>query len=225
MAYLAPSILSADLLQLEEQIECIETNGADYIHVDVMDGRFVPNISFGPVMVKTVKRISDLPADVHLMIEEPQNYIEAFAQAGADIITIHQEACPHLDRALNLIKEKGCKAGIALNPATPVQALEPVLGIADLVLIMTVNPGFGGQKFISYTLNKINALAQIKKDKGYTFQIEVDGGINTETASQTLKAGAEVFVAGNAIFKAKSIADSCRTLKQVISTSDGLTRA
>ncbi len=209
MTYLAPSILAADLLQLESQIKEVEANGADYIHIDVMDGQFVPNISFGPVMVETAKRISDLPADVHLMIDSPQNFIKSFAEAGANIITIHQEACSHLDRAINMVKENGAKAGVAINPATTIDTLESILGIVDLVLIMTVNPGFGGQKFIPYSLEKISKLAQIKKDKRLSFQIEVDGGINAETASQAFEAGAEIFVAGNAIFKAPSIASAC----------------
>jgi len=222
MTYLAPSILAADLLQLEAQINEVEASGADYMHIDVMDGQFVPNISFGPVMVESVKRISNLPADVHLMIETPQNYIKSFAMAGADIITIHQEACPHLDRALNLIKENGVKAGVALNPATNIDTIESILGIVDLVLVMTVNPGFGGQKFISYTLDKVKKLSQIKKKQDFTFQIEVDGGINNETAALAFKAGAEIFVAGNAIFKAPSIASACKTLKQTIRLNDGI---
>lgn len=215
MNKLAPSILSADLLHLEEQIRIIEKNGADLIHVDVMDGHFVPNMTFGPLIVKTLKRITNLPLDVHLMIEKPNQMIEQFAEAGADIITVHQEACVHLDRDISMIHKNGCKAGVSLNPATPVELLELVLKKLDLVLIMSVNPGFGGQKFIDYSLNKIRALDVLKKEHGYSYEIEVDGGVNEETAGKIVQAGAGILVAGNAIFNQKDIAAACRNLKML----------
>lgn len=213
MPYLAPSILSADLLKLEEQIKIVEQNGADYLHVDVMDGHFVPNITFGPVIVKSLKRITSLPLDVHLMISRPEQYIQDFVAAGANIITIHQETCLHLDRLLHQIKELGCQAGISLNPATPIETISPVLSLVDLVLIMTVNPGFGGQKFIPYTLNKIRDLHKNRRKKRYSFLIEVDGGVNSETAPDLLKAGVDILVAGNSIFGQKNIAEACLRLK------------
>ena len=219
MGKLAPSVLSADLLKLREQIAAVEENGADYIHVDVMDGSFVPNISFGPVMVRTLKGITALPLDVHLMIQNPQNYIQAFADAGAQIITVHQEACTHLDRILSQIKAAGCQAGVSLNPATPLNVLSPVLKELDLLLIMSVNPGFGGQKFIPYTLDKIREAADFKRNSGTSFLIEVDGGISPETAPEAVQAGAEILVAGNAVFKQESPAEACRALKQTIQTS------
>ena len=216
MAYLAPSILSADLLQLEDQIKTVTANGADYIHVDVMDGHFVPNITFGPAIVTAAKNATNLPIDVHLMISEPQNFINDFAAAGADIITVHQEACTHLDRVINQIKTTGSKAGISLNPATPVDLLLPILSEVDLVLIMSVNPGFGGQKFIRYTLNKMRQLRQIREEHNLDFLIEVDGGVSTQTASDILKAGADILVAGSAIFKQISIAQASLDLKKII---------
>lgn len=219
MDYLAPSILSADLIKLKEQIKIVENNGADFIHVDVMDGHFVPNITFGPVIVKSLKTITKLPIDVHLMITHPENYVADFAEAGSEYITVHQEACIHLDRVLNQIKELGCKAGVSINPATSIDTIIPVLDIVDLVLIMTVNPGFGGQKFISYTLDKIRELKQRRKDKNCSFLIEVDGGVNPETAKNLLDAGADIFVAGNAIFGQSDIAGACRSLKELIKSN------
>ena len=215
MAYLAPSILSADLNRLSEQIKIVEQNGADFIHVDVMDGHFVPNLTFGPMMVKAVKRVTDLPVDAHLMVNDPMKFIEWFARAGARYITIHQEACVHLDRAVNHIQSLGCKAGVSLNPATPVETVRHLLTRVDLVLVMSVNPGFGGQQFIPYALEKIRQLAQMRKEQNASFLIEVDGGINPQTARQVLQAGADVLVAGNAIFNAPSVADACRELKKL----------
>ncbi len=207
---LAPSILSADLLKLEEQIKIVESNGADFIHVDVMDGHFVPNITFGPVIVKTLKKITRLPLDVHLMIENADRYVEEFAKAGASYITVHQEALYHLHRALQQIRDAGAKPGISLNPATDISSVLPVLGEVDMILLMTVNPGFGGQKFLPFVLDKIKALAEIKQEMAYDFMIEVDGGIDSEIAGQVLDAGAEILVAGNAIFGQPDIAGACR---------------
>jgi len=216
MGYLAPSILSADLIKLKEQIKIVEENGADFIHVDVMDGHFVPNITFGPIIVKSLKPITKLPIDVHLMISHPENYLTDFAEAGAEYITVHQEACIHLDRVLNQIKELGCQAGVSINPATPIDTIIPVLDNADLVLIMTVNPGFGGQKFIPYTLKKIKDLTQLRMQDKHTFLIEVDGGVNSDTAEVVLDAGADILVAGNAIFGQADIAAACRSMKEMM---------
>ena len=171
MILIAPSILSADLLKLSEQVKEIEENGADYIHVDVMDGHFVPNITFGPVIVSMLKRITNLPLDVHLMISEPDKYIKEFADAGADIITVHQETCNHLHRTIQHIKNSGAKAGVSLNPATDVETIKNIAQDLDLILLMTVNPGFGGQKFIESVLKKNEDLAKLKKENNYTFQI------------------------------------------------------
>jgi ribulose-phosphate 3-epimerase len=215
MALLAPSILSSDLLRLQEQVRLVEENGADMIHVDVMDGHFVPNITFGPTMVKVLKRITKLPLDVHLMITNPSAYIQAFAEAGADIITVHQEACVHLDRVLNQIREHCCRPGVSINPATPVASLSPILGIIDLVLIMTVNPGFGGQEFIPYTMHKIAELKAMKDRQKQTFMIEVDGGVNAHNARSIVEAGADILVAGHAIFGQDNIASACQTLKKI----------
>ncbi len=214
MVYLAPSILSADLLKLTDQIQIVAENGADFIHVDVMDAHFVPNLTFGPVMVRTLSRITDLPLDVHLMMTNPDPYLEAFAAAGAGIITVHQETCVHLDRTLDAIKKLGCKAGIALNPATPVQTLHAVAGMTDLILIMTVNPGFGGQKFIPYTLDKIRDLKQYLTSIQSKCLIEVDGGINRDTVRDVVEAGADVLVAGAAVFAQPDIAAACSRLKE-----------
>jgi ribulose-phosphate 3-epimerase len=213
---LAPSILSADLLKLEEQIKIVEANGADFIHVDVMDGHFVPNITFGPVIVKTLKRITKLPLDVHLMIENAGLYVEEFAAAGAAYITVHQEALRHLHRVIQQIRNAGARPGISLNPATDISTILPVLAQVDLILLMTVNPGFGGQKFLEFVIDKIRALAEIKQEMEYDFLIEVDGGIDPGTAGQVLDAGAEVLVAGNAIFGQANIAAACRKLRDAL---------
>jgi ribulose-phosphate 3-epimerase len=212
---IAPSVLSADLLKLNDQIKSIEQNEADLIHLDIMDGHFVPNITFGPVIVSTLNRITDLPLDVHLMIMNADNYIPHFAKAGADYITVHQEASLHLHRSIHLIKEYGVKAGVALNPATDLSTIETVLPDLDLILLMTVNPGFGGQTFISLVLNKISKLAELKQRNRYNFEIEVDGGINSNTVPQVVKAGAEVLVAGIAIFGEKDPGKACRQLKSI----------
>jgi len=215
MALLAPSILSCDLLHLQEQVRIVEENGADMIHVDVMDGHFVPNITFGPTLVKVLKRISKVPLDVHLMITNPSAYIQAFAEAGADMITVHQEACVHLDRVLHQIREHRCRPGVSINPATAVASLSPVLGIIDLVLIMTVNPGFGGQELIPYTMDKIAELRDIRDRQKQTFLIEVDGGVNARNARNIVTAGADILVAGHAIFGQDNIALACQTLKKI----------
>jgi ribulose-phosphate 3-epimerase len=202
MVYVAPSILSANFAKLGEEIKEAEIGGADWIHVDVMDGHFVPNITIGPLVVEAIRPVTKLPLDVHLMIEQPDRYIPDFVKAGADLISVHVEACTHLHRTLHLIKQSGVKAGVVLNPATPISLIEHVLDEQlDLVLIMTVNPGFGGQAFIPGMLNKIRTLREQANAKGLTgLHIEVDGGINEVTARQVAEAGANVLVAGNAVF-------------------------
>jgi ribulose-phosphate 3-epimerase len=197
---IAPSILSADFTCLGEEIKAVETAGADWIHVDVMDGHFVPNITMGPLVVEAVRRSTRLPVDVHLMITNPDRYIQDFAAAGADYITVQVEVCPHLHRTIHLIKESGVKAGAVLNPATPLSSLDHILEDLDLVLVMSVNPGFGGQKFISGSLDKINVLKDRIGYRNPAALIEVDGGVNNATISEISRAGADVFVAGSAIF-------------------------
>ncbi|AWX57055.1 ribulose-phosphate 3-epimerase [Brevibacillus brevis] len=201
MVKIAPSILSADFARLGEEILDVEKGGADWIHVDVMDGHFVPNITIGPLIVEAIRPVTKLPLDVHLMIEEPDRYIPQFAKSGADWITVHQEACRHLHRTLYLIKEQGVKAGVVLNPATPISTIEPVLADLDMVLLMTVNPGFGGQKFIHSVLPKVAQLRQMLNERGLGHvEIEIDGGVNAQTARLCEEAGATVLVAGSAVF-------------------------
>jgi ribulose-phosphate 3-epimerase len=216
MIKLAPSILSADFANLQRDIELVEKNGADYIHVDVMDGQFVPNITIGPNVVKAIRPITKLPLDVHLMITQPENYIHDFAKAGADIIGIHAEATPHIHRAIQMILNEKVKAEIVINPGTPIAAIQHVLSMCDQVLVMTVNPGFGGQSFIEETVAKIKELAQLKKENGYHYNIEVDGGIVPETARICRDAGANVFVAGSYIYDADSPADRIKALKEAL---------
>ncbi|KOP64033.1 ribulose phosphate epimerase [Bacillus sp. FJAT-18019] len=201
MIKIAPSILSADFAKLGEEIREVEAAGADWIHVDVMDGHFVPNITLGPPIVQAIKPHTNLTLDVHLMIEQPELYIVDFAKAGADYITVHAETCPHLHRVIHLIKEHGVKAGVAINPATPANVLQEVLPDLDLVLVMTVNPGFGGQAFIERTVHKVSQLREwIKEQDLPNVHIEVDGGITAETAPLVTAAGADVLVAGSAVF-------------------------
>ncbi len=201
---IAPSILSADFGRLAEEVKAVTDAGADYVHVDVMDGRFVPNITIGPLVVEAVKRATTLPLDVHLMIVEPEKYIDAFAKAGANIITVHQETCPHLHRTLQQIRAAGAKPSVVLNPATPLSAIEEVLGDVDQILLMSVSPGFGGQAFIESTVDKIRRLRAMLDARGLQkMEIEVDGGINADTAKSVVAAGANVLVAGNAVFRSK----------------------
>jgi ribulose-phosphate 3-epimerase len=218
MSKLAPSILSADFARLGDQVKQAADAGADYIHVDVMDGHFVPNLTIGPLIIAAIRPITLLPLDVHLMIESPEKYIGDFANAGADIITVHQEACIHLHRVVEQIKAHGKRAGVAINPATPVGTLEEILPFVDLVLVMTVNPGFGGQAFIATMPQKIAALRKMIDARGLAIELEVDGGINAETAPRVAQAGAQVLVAGNAIFKHPSgIAQAMQELRASVS--------
>jgi ribulose-phosphate 3-epimerase len=200
MIELAPSILSADFARLGEQVRAAGEGGAAVIHVDVMDGHFVPNLTLGPPVVKSLRKVTNLPLDCHLMIENPDEFIPAFADAGADWISVHQEAGPHLNRTLHLIKSHDCLAGVVINPGTPVETLSEVLDIVDYVLVMSVNPGFGAQKFIPSTLHKMRRLAEIRSQRNLTYRIEVDGGVATETVADVVRAGAEILVAGNAVF-------------------------
>jgi ribulose-phosphate 3-epimerase len=200
MIKIAPSILSADFSRLGEDIRAVDRAGADYIHVDVMDGHFVPNITIGPLVVAALRKVTDKPLDVHLMIENPDAYIPEFARAGADIITVHQEAVPHLHRTVQLIKSFGKKAGVSLNPATPVETLDVILDELDLVLVMSVNPGFGGQAFIPSALDKIRALRQRISQRGLATELEVDGGVKIDNIRAVVAAGADVLVAGSAVF-------------------------
>jgi ribulose-phosphate 3-epimerase len=197
---LAPSILSADFAHLADQVERATAGGASVIHVDIMDGHFVPNLTIGPPVVKSLRQATRLPLDCHLMIENPDEYIAAFAESGADWISVHQEVCRHLNRTLNLIKSHDCRAGVVVNPATPVETLSEVLDIVDYVLVMSVNPGFGGQKFIPETLGKIRKLADIRAQRGYAYRIEIDGGVALDTINEVVRAGTEILVAGNAVF-------------------------
>ena len=200
MIELAPSILSADFAHLAEQVRLAAEGGGTVIHVDVMDGHFVPNITLGPQLVKSLRKATTLPLDCHLMIEDPDQYVPAFAEAGADWISVHQEACRHLDRTLNLIKKHDCQAGVVINPATPVEMISEVLDIVDYVLVMSVNPGFGAQPFIPNSLRKLRKLTDLREQRKLNYRIEVDGGIAVDTVGQVVRAGAEILVAGNAVF-------------------------
>ena len=203
MVEIAPSILSADFSRLGEQVETVKSGGASMLHVDVMDGRFVPNISIGVPVVRSLRAATDLILDCHLMIEEPDRYVPAFIEAGAQMISVHQEACPHLDRSVQLIRDLGAQAGVVLNPATPVHLLDDLLGSLDFVLIMSVNPGFGGQKLLPYTLDKVRRLAQLREERGLSYRIEIDGGVTLDNLSATIEAGCDIVVAGSSIFGAE----------------------
>jgi ribulose-phosphate 3-epimerase len=216
MKKIAPSILAANFANLSQQIRYVEAGGADIIHCDIMDGKFVPNISFGPMVVKTVRSITKLPIDCHLMIESPDNYIEEFAKAGANYITVHQEEVKHLNRTIELIKSFDVKAGVVLNPATSISTLTDILEFVDMVLIMSVNPGFGGQKFIHQSLNKINDLKILREERNLNFLIEVDGGIDLSTIKSVSEAGCDIFVAGSAIFKSDNITAATLELRNII---------
>ena len=215
MVKIAPSILSADFSKLGEEISDVEKGGAELIHVDVMDGHFVPNITIGPLIVESIRPITKLPLDVHLMIENPDQYIESFAKAGADYITVHVEACRHLHRTIQLIKSFGVKAGVVLNPATPVQLIEPIIEELDIVLLMSVNPGFGGQKFIPSVLNKIKQVRDLAKQKGVQLEIEVDGGVNEQTARLCVEAGATILVAGSAVYNQEDRGKAISIIKRI----------
>lgn len=214
MKKIAPSILSADFCRLGEEVRAVEAAGADYIHVDVMDGQFVPNITIGPPVVAALRKVTRLPLDVHLMIAHPDRYIPDFAEAGADIIVVHAEACTHLHRSIQLIRSLGKRAGVSLNPATPLSCLEYVLADLDLVLLMTVNPGFGGQSFIEACLPKIHALRAMLDKRGLEAELEVDGGVKVDNISRISHAGADVFVAGSAVFGSSDYLATISALKQ-----------
>jgi len=212
---IAPSILSANFANLLEDIKKLE-KGADLLHIDVMDGHFVPNITIGPVVVKSLRKFLSLPFDVHLMIENPDLYIEDFVNSGADIITVHQEACIHLHRTIQKIKSYGKKAGVSLNPATPLESIKYVLQDIDMVLIMTVNPGFGGQKFIDSMLKKIEEIKKMREDLGLNFEIEVDGGINLYNVKEVVEAGTDIIVAGSSIFESSDPAQTIKEFRKAV---------
>jgi ribulose-phosphate 3-epimerase len=216
MKLIAPSILSADFSRLGEEIKAVEAAGADWIHIDVMDGHFVPNITMGPIIVEAARKSTRLPLDVHLMIENPDRYIPDFAKAGADYIAVQAEACVHLHRTVHLIKESGAKAGVALNPSTPLSALDWVLEDLDFIVIMSVNPGFGGQKFIRNSLDKIRKLRAMLQDHGLKALIQVDGGVNKNTIDKIAQAGADVFVAGSAVFGSSDYGETISSFRKLI---------
>ena len=213
--YIAPSMLSADFNNLAQSIRMVEEAGADYLHIDIMDGDFVPNISFGPMLYQGLRGQSKLVFDVHMMVTNPERYVDQVVKAGADVVTVRVEATPHIHRALQLIKAAGAKAGVVINPGTSVSAIEAVLGQVDQVLVMTVNPGFGGQAFIPATLDKVRQLADLRQKNGYNYLIEVDGGVNDKTAADCLAAGADILVAGSYVFGHSNPAQAIQTLKDL----------
>lgn len=213
MVKIAPSILAADFSKLGDEIKAVEQAGADWIHIDVMDGHFVPNITIGPLVVEAVRKVTELPLDVHLMVEDADKYIKDFASAGADILTVHVEACPHLNRTINHIKEQDVRAGVVLNPSTSLSSLEEILHEIDMVLLMSVNPGFGGQKFITSLLDKTLNLRQVMDQYEQEFDLQVDGGVKAENAGELKEAGANVLVAGSAIFNSKDYKKAIQQLR------------
>ncbi len=217
MGILAASILSADFTNLEHQINLVEKGGADWLHCDIMDGHFVPNITFGPLVVESAKKVTKLPIDVHLMVENPDKYLEDFIDAGANYVSVHVEEVVHLNRTVSRIKELGAKAGVVINPATFVNSVKDIAEYIDLLLIMTVNPGFGGQIFIPNSLRRIKEAVSLRKELGANFLIEIDGGVNAATAKKAFQAGADVFVTGSSIFSANDITAAAKEIKTVIS--------
>ncbi|MBI3404383.1 MAG: ribulose-phosphate 3-epimerase [Acidobacteria bacterium] len=212
---IAPSILAANFASLGEEVRAVERGGATLLHVDVMDGHFVPNISIGVPVVASLRKATELPLDVHLMIQHPDQYIGAFADAGADMISVHQEVAPHLDRTLAAIRDRGCRAGVVINPATPVETLTEVLPTADYILVMSVNPGYGGQKFIPAALGKIRRLRELRERNGYHYRIEVDGGVGPDNVAEIVRAGAEILVAGSSVFQTPNPAEAVRKLQSI----------
>lgn len=215
MALIAPSLLAADFLQLQAACDMLNESQADWYHLDIMDGRFVPNISYGPMLVNFFRKTTTKICDVHLMIEEPERYAEAFKEAGADMLTVHYEACPHLHRNIQQIKSLGMQAGIALNPHTPVELLKDILQDVDMVLLMSVNPGFGGQSFIPHTINKIKRMREMIDEQLLNVKIEIDGGVTLENAQMIIEAGADILVAGSTVFKAKDPIQTIAALKAI----------
>lgn len=216
MVKIAPSILAADFSKLGEEVKKLHNGGADFIHIDIMDGNFVPNISFGPAVTKSIRNLTDKVFDVHLMIEEPGKYIDEFVEAGADLITVHYESDKHIDRTINYIKSKGVKAAIALNPGTPVSLIKDLVPSLDMVLIMSVNPGFGGQKFIPYAIEKIKEVKELKDMYNRDMMIQVDGGVDPSNIKSVVDAGADVVVAGSAVFKGGNVSENIKALREAI---------